>query len=532
MQNYLLALLCAAAAYLVYVVVDRFLTNRRHAAEAARLGCKPCAAVLPCKLPFGIDRIAEALRADKAMQFPPMIMARSESMADRTYVVHILGKTIHMTADPKNIQAVLATQFQDFDLGVVRHDNFFPLLGNGIFTTDGKVWEHSRAMMRPQFARDQVSDLELEEGHVRNLMRALPSVGTDGWTPEVDLQVFFFRLTLDSAAEFLLGESVGSQLACLPENVSLPSTNRVGHVRGVEFGAAFDRSQSWIATRMRMAEKHYLVNTADFRKCNKICHEFIDYYVNLALNRELKEKELEKGTLGAKKDRYIFLEALVAETRDPIQLRDECLNILLAGRDTTASLLGWLFYLLVRHPEVYNKLRSTVVESFGTYNNSAELSFVSLKNCTFLQHCLNESLRLFPVVPLNSRRAVRDTTIPRGGGPDGMSKIYVRKGEQVDYSVHVMHHRKALWGEDAEEFKPERWVGRKPGWEYLPFNGGPRICLGQQFALTEASYVAVRLLQRFDAMQNCDPEPVPRHSLSLTSCSGNGVKVRLHEAKE
>lgn len=66
----------------------------------------------------------------------------------------------------------------------------------------------------------------------------------------------------------------------------------------------------------------------------------------------------------------------------------------------------------------------------------------------------------------------------------------------------------------------------------LPFNGGPRICLGQQFALTEASYVTVRLLQRFDAMQNCDPEVVPRHNLTLTSSSGSGVKVRLHEARE
>ena len=93
-----------------------------------------------------------------------------------------------------------------------------------------------------------------------------------------------------------------------------------------------------------------------------------------------------------------------------------------------------------------------------------------------------------------------------------------------------MHHLKSIWGPDAEEFKPERWVGRKPGWEYLPFNGGPRICLGQQFAITEASYVIIRLLQRFDGIENLDHEPTT-HNLTLTSCPGSGVKVRLHEAK-
>ena len=76
---------------------------------------------------------------------------------------------------------------------------------------------------------------------------------------------------------------------------------------------------------------------------------------------------------------------------------------------------------------------------------------------------------------------MHDTTLPVGGGPGGKDPIFVRKGQQVDYSVHVMHRLKHLWGEDADDFKPDRWVGRKPGWEYLPFNGGPRICLGREY---------------------------------------------------
>lgn len=94
-----------------------------------------------------------------------------------------------------------------------------------------------------------------------------------------------------------------------------------------------------------------------------------------------------------------------------------------------------------------------------------------------------------------------------------------------------MHHRTDIWGDDADEFKPSRWEGRKNGWEYLPFNGGPRICLGQQFALTEAGYVLVRLVQKFQVLENADGRTgPPKHALALTS-SPDAVWVRLGEKK-
>ncbi len=92
-----------------------------------------------------------------------------------------------------------------------------------------------------------------------------------------------------------------------------------------------------------------------------------------------------------------------------------------------------------------------------------------------------------------------------------------------------MHRRKDLYGEDADEYRPERWENLRPGWEYLPFNGGPRICLGQQYALTEAGYVTVRLVQEFSKMESRDPEPW-RENLTLTLCSMNGTKVGLTPA--
>ena len=84
-------------------------------------------------------------------------------------------------------------------------------------------------------------------------------------------------------------------------------------------------------------------------------------------------------------------------------------------------------------------------------------------------------------MPVNGRTAIRDNVLPLGGGPDGKSPLLVPKGYGIGYSVYAMQRRKDLWGEDAEEFRPERWETARPSWEFLPFNGGPRVCLGRKF---------------------------------------------------
>ena len=513
----------ALAAWAVLRLVSRIVVNRRYAAEQARLGCKPPPSHRN-RLPLGLDEVMARLKADREMYFPTYIFARF--VADKSWTMrdHIFGEEIFQTCDPKVIQSILTTQFKEFGLGHERRDNFMPLLGSGIFTQDPEHgWDHSRAMIRPQFAREQVSDLDLEERHVQNMMRALP-VDANGWV-DVDLQVLFFRLTLDSATEFLFGQSADSQLHALPDQAREKNVDLSGD--GNQFGLDFDKGQSWLAMRTRLQSLYWVATSKDFRKACRDTHRFADHFVRLALARSQKDGTgLEKG----EKKKYIFLDALVAQTRDPTELRSQTLNLLLGGRDTTASMMGWLFYELARNPAVFAKLRAVILDSFGTYSAPHDLTFSALKSCQFLQFCNNEILRLYPVVPVNTRQALRDTVIPTGGGPDGTSPFFVRKDQHVQYCVHAMHRRKDLWGDDAEVFNPERWLGRRPGWEYLPFNGGPRICPGQQFALTKTSYVAVRLIQRFDVLQNRDDAPLPLMNLTLTNCSGTGAKVRLHAA--
>lgn len=347
------------------------------------------------------------------------------------------------------------------------------MLGNGIFTQSSTEWKHSRDLMRPQFTRDQVSDLDLEERHVQNMMSALDAKLNKGaeWTQVVDLQDIFFRLTLDSATEFLLGESADSQLQHIPGYGR--KRNSADALHTFDFARAFDRGQWGLSQRARMGPLYWAWSSSDFRQCVRQCNNFMDHYVRLALNKQARGNDTDKEKNGGSggKPRYVFLDALAQATRDPIELRSQLMHILLAGRDTTASTLGYLFLLLARDPSRYQTLRKAIVEEFGTYSQPEEITFAKLKNCQILQHYLNETLRLFPIVPINSRQAYKDTKLPVGGGPDGKSPIFVHKGQNVEYSVYVMQRRKDLWGPDADEFIPERWEGRKVGWEYLPFNG-------------------------------------------------------------
>jgi len=151
---------------------------------------------------------------------------------------------------------------------------------------------------------------------------------------------------------------------------------------------------------------------------------------------------------------------------------------------------------------------------------------------------INEALRIYPLVPFNVRLALKDCTLPTGGGPDGLSPIGILKDTAIAYSPLTMHRRADLYppGAQPEKFIPERWEKWSPKpWQYIPFNGGPRICIGQQFALTEMSYTIVRLFQRYDRLENFMPaidggDPVLKADIVLQP--GQGVRIGFHERSQ
>ncbi|KAF9886712.1 hypothetical protein FE257_011226 [Aspergillus nanangensis] len=531
--------------YYLYQTLRRAQTKRQW-------NCQP-PPVYPSDI-LGINTLQETLRADRKREFPQVgprraaIVSAREHRPVTTFRYRQMGRNIVYTCEPRNVQTVLATKFEDFVLGETRRMAVQPLLGKGIFSTDGPSWSHSRALLRPQFHRDQISDLALTERHVQLAMRAIsPTRTATGWSTPVDIQAIFFRLTIDSASEFLFGKSVESQAAAL-----------AGHVE--EFAFYFDKAQHCAVQRARYEALGYFVGSREAREAHAYVHRYVDRIVEGELNGTAAaaaaaaaaagptdgiNNDEDKNNNNRGDNTYIFLQNLVTKTRDPLELRNQLLNILVAGRDTTASLLSFAILSLAQHPRVFAKLRATIIATFGPYNSNPThehehehkhepITFTSLKSCRYLQFVINETLRLYPAVPVNRRFALRDTTLPVGGGPSGLSPVYIRRGQPVVYSVFAMQRRRDLWGQDAEEFVPERWEGRKPGWEYLPFNGGPRLCLGQQFALTEAAYVLVRLLQRFDRLEGVGVEEGVGEvglMVSFTMSPARNVVVRVHEGE-
>ncbi|KAK1689682.1 cytochrome P450 [Colletotrichum godetiae] len=446
----------------------------------------------------------------------------------------LLGTTNLVTADPRNIQALLATQFHDFGMGLARSTNLKTVLGRSIFAADGTAWRAAREMMRPLFSRDNVSRLDLLEAHVQTLFLCIEketittttttnSTKGDPWSGAVSLASLFPCLTLDSATELFLGQSTSTLTARLHDDQTHP---------GTAFNHAFEKMLAVLGTRMRLRSFYWAYGTKDLHACVATLHAFVD--AAIAASDSAKAQ-------GSSLARYDFLDVLRERcVGGDEEVREQVLGLLAAGRDTTASLMSWAWYCLVRNPRVFAKLRAEITSAFGSYHSSptdhpseTTMTFASLKQCTYLQHVLSETLRLHSVVPFNSRRALRDTTLPTGGGPLGTDPVFVPAGTEVNFSTHVLHRRKDLWGDDADEFVPERWETKRgsagAAWHFVPFNGGPRICIGQQLALTEAGYVVARMLQRYEAVEGLDVDGT-RDWHNFTVVCGPGSPVDRNEA--
>ncbi|OAK94012.1 cytochrome P450 52A11 [Phaeosphaeriaceae sp. SRC1lsM3a] len=496
-------LLGAGALYIVYNIATRIQTNAR----IKRLGGR--APVRKAYLPYGIDLaydvVTHALK-DNIYEMWTSMFAKWAGPGRYTVEAGV-GERVILTADPENIKAILATQFKDYGKGEAFRKDWFTFLGNGIFTTDGQLWHNSRQLIRPQFVKDRLSDIEIFEEHVQVLMSKI------GHGQEIDTLDMMFRYTLDAATHFLLGHSVDSL-----QNPQTLFADAFGNAQRVQSMIARVGPLNWLVPRKRMG----------FYDSIEAINSFVDRFIEEAL--ALSPDELEKK---ANHDQgYTFLHAIAGYTRDRQMLRDQLVSVLLAGRDTTACTLSWAIYHLSMDPKITAKLRQEIIDTVGLERVP---TYQDLKDMKYLQHILNETLRLYPVVPYNVRVALTDTTLPVGGGKDGSQPIGILKGTPIGYSTLVMQRREDLYPPVSrefpaiEQFVPERWENWTPkSWTYVPFNGGPRICIGQQFALTEMGYTLVRLFQRYQGVENRMGGELPGMHADIVLQPAKPVKVAFY----
>ncbi|KAL8832811.1 MAG: hypothetical protein Q9170_004733 [Blastenia crenularia] len=223
--------------------------------------------------------------------------------------------------------------------------------------------------------------------------------------------------------------------------------------------------------RIALGSFKVLWRSSKWRQACLTTHRFAEKYVDKAIAYRRKlESEDSTHTAGEGMGRYQNLLYNMAEqTEDRTELRNEILQAVMAAQETTA-----VFFMLSRHPSVWNKLRH---EALSLTEDQLEMDV--LLNLKYLRNVVNETLRLYPVFPQMNRVALRDTVLPVSGGPDQKSPIYVRKGTVFDTAFYVLHRQQDIWGKDAEAFKPDRWDTFRPDiWEYQPFGAGPRGCVG------------------------------------------------------
>ncbi|KAF9365875.1 hypothetical protein BGX34_007824 [Mortierella sp. NVP85] len=412
-----------------------------------------------------------------------------------------LGRTI-MVNDPAVLEHVLKTNFWAFEKGPILRESMQDLLGHGIFSADGDHWKWQRKMASHIFNvkafRDYTNNVFVQESNV--VVNYMDTIAERGAV--VDIHDILLKFTLDSFGEVSFGQSFG----CLKD----PEQE-------VEFAAAFDRLNAVVSERLfqgpwRLVEWLTGVNKQVARD-KKIVIEFaLDIIRKRRLNGYDKpQKDLLQLFIDLKDDN--------GEPLSDDMLKDSILNFIIAGRDTTAQALSWMFYLMHRSSADKNIVRKLQQEIDDVLGNEVP-TYESYKKMKYAEACLYEALRLYPSVPRNMKVCVEDDVLPNG--------VEIKKGEFFQWSPWTMGRDTAIWGPDAKEYKPERWLeGDKASPSKFPaFHAGPRTCLGQQFATIEAVTFMSLMFRRFN-FELVDPHNEPGYGAGLTLPVAKGLPIRV-----
>ncbi|KAJ7648704.1 cytochrome P450 [Mycena polygramma] len=460
--------LLAAASLPLYVTYRVMRRDARQRREAQAMGARLAPAV-PGKWIGNIDWMMTMVHNRAVAKVGPVMNFR------------VLWIDSIFTVWPEHMKQMLATDFTNYVKGERFQFNMNSVLGTGVFNSDGEMWKFHRGMTRPFFSRDKISHFDIFDAHAEDVISIMKQRTRAGFS--VDFQDLVGRFTMDSATEFLFGTCVDSLKANIPyaHNVAFPppqSTSAHAQTanRFIEtFNAAMQviAQREWIGAPWPLWEMFEDQTVAPM----KVVSAFLDPIISAAIEKKRLAEGLAlaaetKGEVEAE----TLLDELLNSTSDPKVLKDETLNILLAGRDTTMHTTTMVIYL------------EEILTHVGP---SRRPTYDDIKDMKYLR------------AVMNGRESIQATTWP---SPDPKEKpIYIPAGTKTPYSALMMQRRTDVWGPDAEEFSPDRFLDERVKYlvenpfKFLPFNAGPRICLRQQFTYNEMSFLLIRLLQSFSS---------------------------------
>jgi cytochrome P450 len=382
-------------------------------------------------------------------------------------IVREFGDIAHYQVGPLHVYQLVHPDFarqilveepeKYYKARLIKHA-FAPFAGQGLLTSDGALWKQQRKLMQPAFHHGQLTSY----GAVM-VRRSLSMLDSFGDSSVIEVQEEMSRLTLAIVVETLFGADVtreAKELGGLMIAVLDAANDRINSVL---------RTPSWVPTPRNLREKRALGRL----------DELFDTFI--AAHRAAGEKPAD------------LLSVLLAATDEDSgsrmsdrQLRDEMMTLFLAGHETTAMALTWALYALSQHPEVEAKL----VEEVSRALRGRAPTVADLAQLPYTEMVIRETMRLYPPAPGFAREPIEDVRI---GG------YVVPRGSLISVNTYALHRDRRFF-DDPLRFDPERfaagWEERIPRYAFLPFGGGPRVCIGNGFAMMEARLILATVVQR------------------------------------
>lgn len=417
----------------------------------------------------------------------PLLQRLAEEHGDIVRI-KVLGRPWFMINHPDDIEAVVVKNAR-----IMLRDDYTEMLqralGLGLLTSDGELWKRQRKLMAQAFTPKRIA--EYASTMVRVTDRAIAS-----WRHgrEINLHQEMSRITMEVAAEVLFGTSV------TPDDVrTVRESMEVINEFFANSPEAIAKLPAWVPTprNVRMNRAVRAIDELIFRI--------------IARRRAGEQKDDLLGTLLAAQDEG-------GEGMSDRQLRDEAITLFLAGHETTALAMAHTFYLLSKHPVVERRLFAEISAVLGARLPCAD----DVRALPYTERVIKESMRLYPPAWTIGREAAESFEL---------SGVRIPQGAQLLMSQWVVH-RDPRWFPNPEGFDPDRWTPERakalPRFAYFPFGGGPRTCIGNHFAMMEATLILAIVEQRYriELLPNQKLELKP--SVTLRQ-KGSGLRARLVE---
>ncbi|KAB1208879.1 Cytochrome P450 94A2 [Morella rubra] len=418
-----------------------------------------------------------------------------------------------VTASPEVVQYILKTNFQNFGKGIHFYTTMHELLGDGIFNVDGEPWKFQRQVASHEFNTKSLRNFVENVVDTEVFDRLIPIISSAAKTGTVlVLQDILQRFAFDNICNIAFGYDPAYLLPSFP-------TTKLADAFEESVKISTDRLMSLFPVIWRIKK---LLNIGSEKRLRMAASEVQEFARKLV--REKKQELNEKSSLNS----YDLLSRFSSSNQlDEDYVTDIVISFILAGRDTTSSALTSYFWLLFKHPHV----ESEVVKEIE--GKSEALVYDEVKDMVYTHASLCESMRLYPPVWQDVKGVSNDDVLPGG--------IAVKKGMRMTYHPYAMGRSEKIWGPDAAEFKPERWLEKdestkkwrfvaiRDAYAYPVFQAGPRICLGREMAFLQMKRVVAAILRQFKVVPMMEEGAELELDLQLTLKYVGGLPVKIME---